>query len=75
MAPWSEHLRAIAEAKQRSQRPVIGWVNKIYNHELLRASERIIKRVIKATIEFRIGISFDSRSNQIFIISVRTIPY
>jgi hypothetical protein len=32
-------LRAIAEAKQRSQRPVIGWVTKIYYLELLRASE------------------------------------
>jgi hypothetical protein len=31
--------RAIAEAKQRSQRPVIGWVTKIYYLELLRASE------------------------------------
>jgi hypothetical protein len=29
--------RAIAEAKQRSQRSVIGWVIKIYNLELLRA--------------------------------------
>jgi hypothetical protein len=31
--------RAIAEAKQRSQWSVIGWVAKIYYLELLRASE------------------------------------
>jgi hypothetical protein len=31
--------RAIAEAKQRSQRSVILWVTKIYYLELLRASE------------------------------------
>jgi hypothetical protein len=31
--------RAIAEAKQRSQRSVIEWVTKIYYRELLRASE------------------------------------
>jgi hypothetical protein len=30
--------RAIAEAKQRSQGPVVGWVPKIYYLELLRAS-------------------------------------
>jgi hypothetical protein len=31
--------RSIAEAKHRSQWPVIGWVTKIYYLELLRASE------------------------------------
>jgi hypothetical protein len=31
--------RAIAEVKQRSQRPVIGWVTKIYYLGLFRASE------------------------------------
>jgi hypothetical protein len=31
--------RAIAEVKQRLQKPVIGWVTKIYNLELLRALE------------------------------------
>jgi hypothetical protein len=30
---------AIAEAKQRLHRPVIGWVTKIYYLELLRALE------------------------------------
>jgi hypothetical protein len=29
----------IAEAKHRSQWPVLGWVTKIYYYELLRASE------------------------------------
>jgi hypothetical protein len=36
--------RAIAEAKQRSSRPVIGWVTKIYYLELLRASEGTLSR-------------------------------
>jgi hypothetical protein len=36
--------RAIAEAKQRSQRPVIGCVTKIYYLELLRASEGTLSR-------------------------------
>jgi hypothetical protein len=36
--------RAIAEAKQRSQRSVIGWVTKIYYLELLRASEGTLRR-------------------------------
>jgi hypothetical protein len=36
--------RAIAEAKQRSQRSVIGWVTKIYYLELLRASEGMLNR-------------------------------
>jgi hypothetical protein len=31
--------RAIAEANQRSQRPIFGWVTKIYYLELLRISE------------------------------------
>jgi hypothetical protein len=31
--------RAIAEAKHRSQWPVLGWVTKMYYLELLRASE------------------------------------
>jgi hypothetical protein len=31
--------RAIAEAKHRSQWPVLGWVTKIYYLQLLRASE------------------------------------
>jgi hypothetical protein len=41
-ARWSSGQcarRAIAEAKHRSQWPVIGWVTKIYYLELLRASE------------------------------------
>jgi hypothetical protein len=33
---------AIAQAKQRSQRLVIGWVTKIYFLDLLRASERTL---------------------------------
>jgi hypothetical protein len=32
------------EAKQRSQRPGIGWVTKIYYLELLRASEGTLSR-------------------------------
>jgi hypothetical protein len=42
MAPWPRgHCawRAIAEAKQRSQWSVIGWVTKIYYIEFLRPSE------------------------------------
>jgi hypothetical protein len=35
---------AIAEAKQRSQWSVIGWVTKIYYLELLRASEGTLSR-------------------------------
>jgi hypothetical protein len=35
---------AIAEAKQCSQRSVIGWVTKIYYLELLRASEGTLSR-------------------------------
>jgi hypothetical protein len=35
-------LRAVADAKQRSQWSVIGWVTKIYYLELLRASEGIL---------------------------------
>jgi hypothetical protein len=34
----------IAEAKQRTQRSVIGWVTKIYYLELLRASEGTLSR-------------------------------
>jgi hypothetical protein len=30
-------VRVIVKAKQHSQRPVIGWVTKIYYFELLRA--------------------------------------
>jgi hypothetical protein len=36
--------RAIAEAKHRSQWPVLGWVTKIYYLELLRASEGTLSR-------------------------------
>jgi hypothetical protein len=36
--------RAIAEAKQRPQRSVMGWVTIIYYLELLRASERTLSR-------------------------------
>jgi hypothetical protein len=36
--------RAIAEAKQHSQRSVIGWVTKIYYLELLRASKGTLRR-------------------------------
>jgi hypothetical protein len=36
--------RAIAEAKQRSQRSAIGWVTKIYYLGLLRASEGTLSR-------------------------------
>jgi hypothetical protein len=36
--------RAIVEAKQRSQKSVIGWVTKIYYLELLRASEGTLSR-------------------------------
>jgi hypothetical protein len=34
----------IAEAKHRSQWPVLGWGTKIYYLELLRASERTLSR-------------------------------
>jgi hypothetical protein len=37
-------LRAIAEAKQRSQRPAIRWVIKIYYLELLRVLEGALSR-------------------------------
>jgi hypothetical protein len=36
--------RAMAEAKQHSQRSVMGWVTKIYYLELLRASESKLSR-------------------------------
>jgi hypothetical protein len=44
---WSrgqDARRAIAEAKQRSQWSVIGWVNKIYYLKLLHASEGTLSR-------------------------------
>jgi hypothetical protein len=37
-------VSAIAEAKHRSQWPVLGWVTKIYYLELLRASEGTLSR-------------------------------
>jgi hypothetical protein len=46
-ARWSSGQcarRAIAEAKHRSQWPVIGWVTTIYYLELLRASESTLSR-------------------------------
>jgi hypothetical protein len=46
-ARWSSGQcarRAIAEAKHRSQWPVLGWVTKIYYLELLRASEGTLSR-------------------------------
>jgi hypothetical protein len=46
-ARWSSGQcarRAIAEAKHRSQRPVLGWVTKIYYLELLRALEGTLSR-------------------------------
>jgi hypothetical protein len=46
-AHWSSGQcarRAIAEAKHRSQWPVLGWVTKIYYLELLRASEGTLSR-------------------------------
>jgi hypothetical protein len=43
MTTWSERL-AIAEAKQRLQRPVLGWVTKVYYLELLRAMEGTVSR-------------------------------
>jgi hypothetical protein len=46
-ARWSRGQcarRAIAEAKQRSQKSVIGWVTKIYYLELLRASKGTLSR-------------------------------
>jgi hypothetical protein len=36
--------RSIAEAKQRCQRSVIGWVTKIYYLELLRALQGTLSR-------------------------------
>jgi hypothetical protein len=36
--------RAIAEPKQCSQRPVIGWLTKIYYLELLRSLEGMLSR-------------------------------
>jgi hypothetical protein len=44
MARCQRARRAIAEAKQRSQRSVIGWVTKIYYLELLRALEGTLSR-------------------------------
>jgi hypothetical protein len=44
MAPWALRLALNAEAKQPSQRSVIGWVTKIYYLELLRASEGTLSR-------------------------------
>jgi hypothetical protein len=38
-------VSAIAEAKQRSQRSVIGWVAKIYYLELLRVSKGTLSRL------------------------------
>jgi hypothetical protein len=46
-ARWSSGQcarRAIAEAKHRSQWPVLGWVTKIYSLELLRAPEGTLSR-------------------------------
>jgi hypothetical protein len=46
-ARWSRGQcvrRAVAEAKHRSQWPVMGWVTKIYYLELLRASEGTLSR-------------------------------
>jgi hypothetical protein len=46
-ARWSSGQcarRAIAEAKHRSQWPVLGWVTKIYYVELLRAAEGTLSR-------------------------------
>jgi hypothetical protein len=37
-------VSVITEAKQRSQRSVIGWVTKIYYLKLLRASEGTLSR-------------------------------
>jgi hypothetical protein len=37
-------VSVIAEVKQRSQRPVIGWMTKIYYLELLRASEATLSQ-------------------------------
>jgi hypothetical protein len=44
MAPGQCAWYAIAEAKQRSQRSVIGWVIKIYYLEHLHASEGTLSR-------------------------------
>jgi hypothetical protein len=44
MAPRQSARRAIVEVKQRSQRPVIGWLTKIYYFELLCASEGTLSR-------------------------------
>jgi hypothetical protein len=46
-ARWSSGQcarHAIAEAKHRSQWPVLGWMTKIYYLELLRASEGTLSR-------------------------------
>jgi hypothetical protein len=44
MAPRSVRSACEPEPKQCSQRPVIGWVTKIYYLELLRASEGTLSR-------------------------------
>jgi hypothetical protein len=53
--------RAIAEAKQRSQRSVIGQVTKIYYFELLRASEGTLSRWSRLHLQSLAPISVSRR--------------
>jgi hypothetical protein len=41
----------MTEAKQRSQRSVIGWITKIYYLELLRASEGTLSRCFRLHLQ------------------------
>jgi hypothetical protein len=69
-ARWSSGQcarRAIAEAKQRSQRPVLGWVTKIFYLEVLRASEVTLSRwsrlhLQSLVLQFQGGLTSGRRS-------------
>jgi hypothetical protein len=51
------------EAKQHSQRPVIGWVTKIYYLELLRTSERTLSRWSRLHLQSFVATAFSGRVN------------
>jgi hypothetical protein len=57
MAPGQCARRAIAEAKGRSQRSVIGWVTTIYYLELLRASEGTLSRWSRMHLQSLAGVA------------------
>jgi hypothetical protein len=61
-------LRTIAEAKQRFQKLVIGWVTKIYYLELLRASEDTLSRWSRLHLRVDVRQAAGRKNNcQIFI--------